>query len=338
MPVNPALETLMLVFSPDVDGVPRDRCLFLGAEPHPALSEWSDIVGWQPLKPKADAWERAGFERIDHLGDRKFPLAIFLPGKSRDETLAGFAMARDALLPGGRIAAALPNTGGAARFEKEFAKATGEVESIQKHKCRAFHAVHGDLWNETLFDEWRTLAIPRAIDESPFVTTAGIFSEGRIDPGSKLLADHLPASIRGKVADLGAGWGYLSDCVLRRCPDIERVDLFEADARALACARSNLADHSSRDLGFHWHDVTTGVPGGFDAVVMNPPFHSGQAEDVGLGRAFLATAAAALRRGGRLFLVANRQLPYESVLTELGFAHRSPAGNETYKLIFADKR
>ena len=103
MPVNPALETLMLVFSPDEDGVPRDRCLFLGAEPHPALSEWSDIVGWQPLKPKADAWERAGFERIDHLGDRKFPLAIFLPGKSRDETLAGFAIARDALVPGGRL-------------------------------------------------------------------------------------------------------------------------------------------------------------------------------------------------------------------------------------------
>lgn len=337
MPVNPALETLMLVFSPDTGGVLPDRCLFLGAEPHPRFKAWT-ITGWQPLKPKADAWERAGFERIDHPEERKFPLVIFLPGKSRDETLAGFAMARDALLPGGRIVTALPNTSGASRFEKEFAKATGGVESIQKHKCRAFHSVCSDSWNEALFDEWRSLAIPRAIEGTPFVTTAGVFSEGRIDPGSKLLADHLPASLRGKVADLGAGWGYLSDGVLRRCPDVERIDLFEADARALTCARDNLAGHSSSELGFHWHDVTTGVPGNFDAVVMNPPFHTGQAEDVGLGRAFLATAAAALRRGGRLFLVANRQLPYESVLTELGFAHRSPAGNETYKLIFADKR
>jgi 16S rRNA (guanine1207-N2)-methyltransferase len=71
---------------------------------------------------------------------------------------------------------------------------------------------------------------------------------------------------------------------------------------------------------------------------MNPPFHSGQATDVDLGRAFLATAAASLRRGGKLFLVANRQLPYEAVLDSLGLRWRKPAEDKTYKLLFADKR
>ena len=71
---------------------------------------------------------------------------------------------------------------------------------------------------------------------------------------------------------------------------------------------------------------------------MNPPFHSGQAADVDLGRAFLTSAAAALKRGGKLFLVANRQLPYESALDDLRLAWRKAAEDNTYKLLFAEKR
>ncbi len=330
--VNPALETLMLAFSA---GEIPERILFIGAEPHPDLPRC--VLGWQPLKPKADVWERAGFVRTDDLPEAKWPLVLVLPGKSRDETLAWFAMARDQLEPGGRILAAMPNTAGAGRFEKEFAKATGTVTSIQKHKCRAFHATDGGCWNEELFQEWRELGKLRKIPGTDFITRAGIFSSDHIDPGSQLLADHLPANLHGVVADLGAGWGFLAAAALKRCPRIDRIELFEADSRALDCARRNLAGHD-RDTTCHWHDVTTGLPEIYDAIVMNPPFHTGQATDVDLGRTFLTTAIAAIRRGGRLLLVANRQLPYEAVLETSGLAWRKTAENSTYKLLFADKR
>ena len=166
---------------------------------------------------------------------------------------------------------------------------------------------------------------------------AGIFSSDHIDPGSQLLASHLPAGLHGIVADLGAGWGFLSEAILRRCPGVQRLDLFEADARALAHARRNLAAHD-RETTFHWHDVTTGLPGAYDAIVMNPPFHTGQATDVDLGRAFLKTAAAALKRGGKLWLVANRQLPYEAVLETSGLAWRKVVEDKIYKILSADKR
>ena len=230
----------------------------------------------------------------------------------------------------------MPNTAGAGRFEKELAKATGPVISLQKHKCRAFHASDDGTWDEAIFNEWRTLGQRREI--SGFTVEAGIFSSDHIDPGSQLLADHLPAHLHGKVADLGAGWGFLSDAVLRRCPQIQQLDLFESDARALACARENLARHQPREIHFHWHDVTTGIPGIYDAILMNPPFHTGQATDVDLGRAFLKVATAALRRGGKLLLVANRQLPYEAVLETSGLAWRKTAEDRTYKLLFAEKR
>ncbi len=71
---------------------------------------------------------------------------------------------------------------------------------------------------------------------------------------------------------------------------------------------------------------------------MNPPFHTGQATDVDLGRAFLKVSAASLKRGGKLLLVANRQLPYEAALETSGLAWRKIAEDRIYKVLFAEKR
>ncbi len=334
--VNAALETLMLAFAGDGALPVPATALFLGAQAHPALARWPQVCGWQPLRPLAAAWDRAGLERLEQPAGR-YPLVLVLPGKSRDETLAWFALARELLEPGGRLLVAMPNTAGAARFEKALANACGHVASIQKHKCRAFHGVEDGHWNEEVFAGWRTLGARRVIPDTHFAVEAGMFSVDHIDPGSALLADHLPANLRGEVADLGAGWGFLADAVLRRCPKVARIDLFEADARALACARANLAGHP-QDIHFHWHDVCEGLAGCYDAIVMNPPFHTGQATNVDLGRAFLKAAVAALKRGGKLYLVANRQLAYEAVLEASGLVWHNAGEDKTYKLLFAERR
>jgi 16S rRNA (guanine1207-N2)-methyltransferase len=327
----------MLVFSTESGLAVPPRALFIGATPHWALEAWPQVLGWQPFKPVADAWDHAGLPRVANPPNERWPLVLVLPGKSRDETLAWFVLARDRLEPGGHLVVAMPNTAGAGRFEKELARATGTVVSLQKNKCRAFHAQENFHWNEAVFQEWRELLAPRRIAETNFVTCAGIFSSAHIDPGSRLLAEHLPTALRGRVADLGAGWGYLADAMLRLNPHITALDLFEADSRALDCARRNLRNRAV-NLSYQWHDVTRGLPETYDAIVMNPPFHSGQATDVDLGAAFVAEAAVALRRGGQLFLVANRQLPYEALLDQHGLAWRAVAENSTYKLLFAHRR
>lgn len=310
------------------------RALFLGAEPHVDFKAWPVVIGWQPFRPMAEKWEKAGFSRVDQLEGR-WPLVLILPGKSRDETLAWFTTAYDHLEPGGRIVVAMPNTAGAGRFEKEFAKAFGAPGSIQKNKCRTFYNSSEGAPDDAVLAEWRQLGERRSI--SGYAVEAGIFSCDHIDAGSQLLADHLPAHLHGNVADLGAGWGFLSDSVLKRCPNIRKIDLYEADVRALDCARLNLSAHD-REIGYHWHDVTLGIPGGYDGIVSNPPFHTGQVTDVGLGKTFITTAHTALKRGGNLLLVANRQLPYEAVLDSLGMAWRKIAEDKTFKILSATKR
>jgi 16S rRNA (guanine1207-N2)-methyltransferase len=338
--VKPALETLMLACANECLWEHRPRVLFLGAEPHAELRHASDLTAWQPLKPLANACDAVGMMRVDHLPSGRWPVVLALPGKSRDEVLETFAIARERLEPGGSLVVAMSNATGAARFEKELAKAVGSVSSIQKHKCRAFRAVEDGRWNENVFEPWRALGGLHEFGNSGWVTRPGVFSHGRMDPGSQFLADHLPASLHGRAADLGAGWGFLSHAAAARCRGIRSIDLYEVDARALECARINLARNVRQDcrLEFRWHDVASGLPDSYDVILMNPPFHSGPSQDINLGRSFIRVAAASLARGGTLLLVANRGLPYEHTLGEAGLAWRTLAENQSYKIFCATAR
>jgi len=56
-----------------------------------------------------------------------------------------------------------------------------------------------------------------------------------------------------------------------------------------------------------------------------------------IGRRFIAVAADALQPGGRLWLVANRHLPYESILTASFGSARIVAQEQGFKIIEAIK-
>jgi len=149
-----------------------------------------------------------------------------------------------------------------------------------------------------------------------------------------LLAAALPKKLPKRMADFGAGWGYLSRAVLAR-DSVESLDLVEAEARALDCARLNITDPRAN---FHWADIRHWQGRELlDGIVCNPPFHSGREGDPGLGRAFIEAAAKALNPKGQLWLVANRHLPYEEILHEKFRQVTELEGNFWFKLFHAQR-
>jgi 16S rRNA (guanine1207-N2)-methyltransferase len=223
-------------------------------------------------------------------------------------------------------------------MQSDLAALAGAVRAESKRHCRvAWASATEQAQAGELAQRWRLADAPREVAEG-WRSRPGVFAWDRIDPASALLIDYLPRNLHGRAADLGAGSGVLAAALLERNPQLASLDLYEASARALALARENLAGRAGDTaLGFHWHDVTGGLEARFDAIVMNPPFHLGRADAPDLGRAFIGAAAQSLRPGGRLWLVANRHLPYEAALAQ-GFAEvREVADAGGFKVIVARK-
>lgn len=192
---------------------------------------------------------------------------------------------------------------------------------------------HGKLavLTNSSFPDW--IEAPR--DVGGFVTRPGVFSADGIDPGSDLLANSLPDTLKGAVADLGAGWGFLGRAILGHAA-VTSLDLVEADHASLDCARLNLG--SDPRARFHWADATRWQPETtYDAVIMNPPFHQGRAAATDLGIGFIETARRTLRRSGSLWMVANRHLAYEKPLAERFAKVQELPGDRAYKIFRAEK-
>ncbi|MDI1252655.1 methyltransferase [Thermomonas sp.] len=328
-----ALDALFYPFSAGLLQWPADGVLFLRGREGAALhaQRGDGMVGTQPFKPEAVRLTRIGIDLIDEdaLPPGKFPLVLVLPPRQREEARALLAKACAAVAEGGVVVVSVSNDEGAKSREADLKQLAGSVSLVSKHHCRVFWTAPDAAIDTALQAQWACGDVPRRI-ASPdvpgdgFQTRPGVFAWDRVDAASAMLASALPNDVRGRVADFGAGWGYLALQVMARCPQVTSLDLYEADARALALADANLADAPGSErkvpVHFHWQDVAAGVAERFDAIVCNPPFHAlGRGDRPDIGRAFIDAAAQALNPGGRLWLVANRHLPYEQALAD-GFA------------------
>lgn len=339
-----ALQTLLLPFSSGQLQWNEDA-LFLRARCGAALSSVADkhLICEQSFKPEAELLQRAGFNvspELPHDEAVKFSLVLILPPRQRDEARSLFARAISSLKSGGVVIAAASNNDGARSQEDDLAKLAGTISTHSKNKCRVFWAKSNQGIDKALLKQWLALDEPRPILSGRYISRPGVFAWDRIDVASALLAKHLPSDLDGLAADLGAGFGYLSDELLQRCPGVKSVHVYEAEHRALQLSKLNLAKYESRaSIEYHWHDVTAGLLHKYDVIISNPPFHvQGGMDRPDVGRRFISVAAQSLNPGGKLFIVANRHLPYEEALAEGFDSVNVVTQQQGFKVIAATKK
>lgn len=305
--------------------------LFLGAEPGFRLPEGfeADLHCVQGFRPHFRALQSAGRNVVPHAEGDGYAMALVLAGRHRGQNELWIAEALERVAPGGTVVVAGSKDDGIASLRKRIDALVPLVDALPK-----YHGIVLWLHRPDHIEAAEKLRSdnPPALVESRFHTAPGMFSFDRIDAGSRLLAQNMPDGVSGHVADFCAGWGFLAASIADRFSGIKSLDLYEADFEALEAARSNVPQAS----GFFWQDLAgEPVERRYDWIVMNPPFHQGRAAEPEIGRRLIDAAAKALKPGGRLVIVANRQLPYEAVLASAFGSSQEIVRDNRFKVFLA---
>ncbi len=306
--------TLFYPFENGLIDLPRENCrvLIIGARKSNAVpAGWPRDTSWvQGFRPDYLSLQSADRTVAPITEGDGYDLALVLCSRHRGLNEAWIADALSRVKPQGRIVVAGGKTDGIDSLRKRLARQL-ELEDFRSK-------FHGTVF---WFRKNANAPVLPPVQGMPladgrFETAPGMFSAGRVDIASRLLAETLPSRLKGSAADFAAGWGYLSAALLQASPDISSLDLYEADYTSLEAAHRNILPLAGNTtLEFHWVDLLREEVGrSYDVVVMNPPFHLDRTAEPEIGTGMIQAASRALKPGGRLFMVANRNLPYEQVL------------------------
>jgi 16S rRNA (guanine1207-N2)-methyltransferase len=162
-------------------------------------------------------------------------------------------------------------------------------------------------------------------------TDAGVFSPGRLDPGTRLLLDEAPVPPpTGDLVDLGCGYGPIACVLAKRAPGAT-VWAVDVNERALELCARNAAAAGLPNV----RCVLPGdpaVPPRLAGIWSNPPVRIGKAALHELLSAWLGR----LSGDGQASLVAGRNLGADSLhrwLAEQGWQVTRRAARNGYRLL-----
>jgi 16S rRNA (guanine1207-N2)-methyltransferase len=165
----------------------------------------------------------------------------------------------------------------------------------------------------------------------------GVFSWEHVDEATALLAEVMEIRPGDDVLDIGCGIGALG-LVAAQLSGTGRIRMVDVDSEAVLCAQRGVAAANAPNVTVAISDVADAVRDErFDVVVANPPFHVGKNTDLDVPAQFIAEAWQVLKPGGRLFLVANRTLPYERVVYERFGNRITPHDGPRFKVLSATR-
>jgi len=172
----------------------------------------------------------------------------------------------------------------------------------------------------------------------------GAFAGARLDIGTRLLLDSLPAELMGGTADdpfidLACGTGIVAAWLATRHPNAH-VYACDQSAIAVNSARATmLANGLDTRIEVRQDDsLTARGSASASLIALNPPFHSGAAVTDLLAPRLFADAARVLRPGGQLWCVWNSSLGYRALLERDVGSTQQVARNAKFTVTVSKRR
>lgn len=169
---------------------------------------------------------------------------------------------------------------------------------------------------------------------------ANVFCLGKLDIGTRFLLENMPEGAFRQIIDLGCGNGLLSLAALEHWPQAN-VTCCDESLMAIESTKKNLAynfpDQSKRYKVLADHCLSQQPDECADLILCNPPFHQQQAISTAIARQMFTDAKRCLTHRGQLCVIANRHLPYWSMLKKSFQVVKILASNAKFVILIATK-
>lgn len=136
-----------------------------------------------------------------------------------------------------------------------------------------------------------------------FVSRPGVFSYGRLDDGTRALAEVMEIESGDQILDLGCGCGAVGVFAAHQAGQGGRVTFLDSNVRALAVAEHNARANGVENFQLVASHTVEGVPARhFDVILANPPYYANSS----IAQLFIQRARDLLKPRGRFYLVTRQ--------------------------------
>lgn len=246
--------------------------------------------------------------------DTPFDGAVVYMPKSKQHAKMLLANVASCVKAGGQLLLVGENKEGVksgAKLLEGFGERVNKIDSA-RHCSLFVTQVNDDVAPFSLPDWLSEFTVKVGALHYPVASLPGVFSDGELDAGTRLLLEQNYALTSERLLDFACGAGVIGVGLAKQHPSIT-ITMSDINALSLFCARKScemnnvqarvLASNGLKDIN-----------GKFDAVFTNPPFHTGVKTDYSITETFIRDIRQHLAPGGQLTLVANRFLKYPQLL------------------------
>lgn len=262
-----------------------------------------------------------------------FDLVVLPLSRGKERQRFELTLAMERLRPQGTLLIWGYNQSGIQSLERDLRRSAMPVRKLLSADSGRLLDVQGPL-PQHLHTRVSSILVQEQVAEIPFEfwTNSGSFAHGRLDAGTRFLLEHMPRQLKEPVLDLACGGGAIAAFIAAQ--GLRRIIMADVDWQSLRAAEKTAQSlYLPRPLA---SDIWEGITGGpFGTILINPPFHSSMRAKASydFAQRFFVGAPSALRADGRIFLVANRQLPYENMAREAGLHCEIRAENREFKVL-----